>query len=61
MYILFKFHRAPEAALVLRKAAAWGLDVELEAMVSEQAGLALSRLSQCARIRGLTYHMIVML
>ncbi len=50
-------HHATEAAYAPRKSAAWGSDVELEAMESEQTSLALSRL----RIRGLTSHMIVML
>ncbi len=33
---------APEASAVLHKSATWGSDVELEAMDSEQMGLALS-------------------
>ncbi len=35
-------HRAPEAFAALRESATWGSDVELEAMESEQTGLAFS-------------------
>ncbi len=34
--------RAPEASAASRRAASWGSDVELEAMESEQTGLAFS-------------------
>ncbi len=40
--------RAPEASEALSESATWASDVELEAMESEQTGLALSHLSTCA-------------
>ncbi len=40
--IRFFPHRTPEASAASRESATWGLDVELEAMESEQTGLAFS-------------------